>query len=254
MATPIERIFAGMIFELSIIIIASLVLVLIFQKYRERKHELTLYLFIIFLNFVIAIFFSWLVKVLDLYSGIEYLVEGNPDPGTVESWFLLRISSFRFTFVFVAIALLFSYILRVKLFDHEYVQAEKIAVLSFFGFNVFFLLVFFEKGNLLLDLLAFLFIAILMFGVYFPFVMRSLQAYRSVTTPVHKRAFLSLTIMGVSFILILIFEFLDRMLIFLGFSSYSAFYFLGWAFALIGIVFAYLGYIRPKKEETNQKE
>ena len=89
-----------MVYELIIIIIASIFLTFVLRKYLERRHKLTLYLFIIFLNFVVALIFSWLSKFLRLYSGLEYLVDPlAPDP-----------------MIFTIVALLYNYILKINIF------------------------------------------------------------------------------------------------------------------------------------------
>ena len=124
-----------MVYELIIIIIASIFLTFVFRKYLERRHKLTLYLFIIFLNFVVALIFSWLSKFLRLYSGLEYLVDPlAPDPMTVESWFLLRIVSFRFTMIFTIVALLYNYILKINLFETEESTYSKIYNYIIYGY------------------------------------------------------------------------------------------------------------------------
>ena len=96
----VEPVFIGMIYESIIIIISIILLILIFKRYLEKKSGITLILFIIFLNLTLGIIFSWLSKVLSIYSGIDYIVyDSVKDPGTTTSWILLRISSFRISFV-----------------------------------------------------------------------------------------------------------------------------------------------------------
>ncbi|MHA1468703.1 MAG: hypothetical protein ACTSP6_11595, partial [Promethearchaeota archaeon] len=88
--------FVGMLFESIIIIFSALLLILILKRYFIKHHKLTLYLFLIFLSWTCAIIFSWVSKILELYSNIPYLAVGSTvDPGTLESWILFRIISFR---------------------------------------------------------------------------------------------------------------------------------------------------------------
>ena len=244
--------FYGMIFEVVIICIGFVMLILIFRKYLEKRHRLTLYLFTIFLCFTIAIIFSCLSKVLRLYSGLDYLT--NPsvaDPGTIESWFFLRIVAFRISFVFVTIAILFSYILKINLFEKEANKVHKKIVFIYAGVTIIYMLVVYIKGNMLLDLLTFSIIALFMGVINFAFMLRCLEAYRNVEDPTFRRAFLSLSIMALCYMLIFVFQIIDRILMMtLNIIGYTIFYYLGWIIAIVTIICAYLGYIRPKSKES----
>ena len=240
-----------MVYELIIIIIASIFLFLVFKKYLERRHKLTLYLFIIFLNFVLALIFSWLSKVLRLYSGLEYLVDPlAADPMTVESWFLLKIVSFRFTMIFTVIALLYNYILKINLFETEENKIYDYIIYGYAGGSILYMLIVYIKGNYLLDVLTFVLVLIYICMVNIPLMRSCLQAYKAVDDPSFKRGFLSLFLMSLSIILVFICQIIDRILmIMLNIIGYTFFYFLGWSFALIAIFFAYFGYIKPKSKK-----
>jgi len=240
----------GMIFESIIIIIASIVLILIFLRYRIKKSELTLLLFIIFLNFVVAIIFSWLSKVLRLYTGLDYLLDPNiPSDGSILAEFLLRIVSFRFTFFFLTIGVSISYILRVKAFNEEYKSWEKYFVILFGILTGGYLIIIYNKSILLLDLIAFILIALYTAFVYGPFMSRSIKVARSVPERVYKTAFYSFALMAISFIFVLVFQFIDRIYVVLGSPGYTPFYFMGMIAVIISILGAYLGYIRPGASE-----
>ena len=99
------------------------------------------------------------------------------------------------------------------------------------------------------DLIAFIVVAVYMILVYIPFMKHCIKAYKSVDNDVFKKAFLSLTIMSLSFTLILICQLIDRIYIIGGSDGYTIFYFMGWSFALIGMIGAYFGYIKPKTAE-----
>ncbi|MBY9005821.1 MAG: hypothetical protein KGD63_03600 [Candidatus Lokiarchaeota archaeon] len=246
-----DLIFSGMVFETFIIIIAIIVLVLAFLKLKEKKQKLTFYLFIIFLFMTISIIFTWLSKVLQLYSGLDYLVDDLvPDPETITSWFLLRITEFRFSFVFLMIAIFFSYILKVNLFAKGYNNLHRIIVILYGTIGIGYIFFVFFKGELLFDLIAFLIVSFYMFVIYFPFMKSCFSASKAVEQSVYKRAFYSLVVMGLSFILILVCQSIDRILIIvLDIFGYTPFYFAGWTFAIIALIGAYLGYIRPKSKE-----
>lgn len=239
--------FIGMVFESFIIIIAVILLTLVYLKYTQKKHRLTLTLFFIFLNYTLAILFSWLSKVLVLYSGIEYIYNNTlPDPQTLESWILFRITDFRISFVFLALAIFFSYILKVNVFEKGYNKLLRITIFVYTIFILMYTILIYQRGNTLLDVFAFLFIFVFMAAIYIPFFVRAFQAYKSTENETFKNAFLSLALMSIAFILIPLNFFVDRLLILLGGPGFSVFYFLAWIFGILGMLGAYFGYIRPK--------
>ena len=242
--------FVGMLFETFIILVALILLVLILMKFYEKKHQLTLYLFLIFLNYVFAIIFSWLSKIIVLYSGIDYVYNTIlPDPGTLLSWLLLRITDFRISFVFMSISIYLSYIFKVKIFAKGYNKALRIIITIYAIITAGFALFVYQRGNTLYDVFAFLFVFIFMALIYIPFFIRSFQSYKDTDNKVFKTAFLSLAIMAIFFILVPLSFLIDRILILAGSPGFSLFYFLAWIFVIIAILGAYFGYIRPKSEK-----
>jgi len=245
----VELIFIGMIYESIIIILAAIMLLLILKKYFIKRHRLTLILLIIFINWFLAIVFSWFSKVLVIYSSIDYVYNASiPDPGTFTSWIVLRIIDFRITFVFVTLGSLFSYILKINVFEESINQRQKLFIYIFGIFTVLYSIFIYVRGNTLLDVFAFLLVFIYMSMIYFPFFKRSFNAYRSINDPVIKNAFLSLAIMSLFFMLVLLSFLIDRILILFGDPGFTFFYFLGWSCLIIGIVGAYLGYIKPRSK------
>jgi phage-related holin len=99
----------------------------------------------------------------------------------------------------------------------------------------------------LFDAIAFLLTLIFMSMIYIAFLYRSIEAYKGVKEPIYKRAFLSLAAMALCFMLILLNFLIDRILILvLNIPGFTIFYYLAWIFAIIGIICAYLGYIKPE--------
>jgi hypothetical protein len=168
-----------------------------------------------------------------------------PDPGTPLSWIILRITDFRISFVFMTFAIFLSYVLKVNVFEKGYNKILRIIVFIYSIFTLGFTLFGYVRGDLLLDVIAFLLIFIYMAAVYFPFFFRALQSYKS-AEKTFKNAFLSLALMSLFFILIPLNFLFDRLLIFMGGAGFSIFYFLAWIFAILGILGAYFGYIRPR--------
>jgi hypothetical protein len=247
----VEPVFIGMIFELGIIIIGIILLGLILKKYFLKRHKLTLYLFIIFLNLVLAVVFSWLSKIIVLTTDYDYEYN-QPNviyPNTSLNWILFRIIDFRISILFVAIAVIYSYLLKVGVFEHGYSQIQRIIVFLFGGYTIFFTVIVYERGNTLLDAINFLNILIFMTIIYVSFVIRLIGAHKVVQDSNIKRAFLSLAIMSISFILTFVFVLIDRITIIFGTQGFTVFYFIAWSFVVVGFLGAYLGYIRPKSKE-----
>jgi len=241
-----ELIFIGMVYESFIIVIAFVLLFLVYRKYREKRKRLTLVLFVIFINFVLGIVFSWLSKVVRLYTGLDYLIYPDvPSPGTFLAELLLRIVAFRFTFLFLTIGVAISYILKVEAFNEEYKSWEKYTVIIFGFITGFYLMVFYNKSMILLDLIAFLLIAAYTGLIYLPFMIKSFRMGTLVDKTEYKTAFYSLGVMALGFLGVLVFQFIDRVFILFGSPGYTIFYFFGMSSAIVSILGAYLGYIRP---------
>jgi hypothetical protein len=193
-----------------------------------------------------------LSKFLVIFSNIQYIkdIYTPTDPGTVESWFVLRIVDFRFVFIAVTIAIYFSYVFKVKIFQEEgYNPIHRIIVIAFCIWTIFYNLFFYVAGSQLLMALAFFFTFVYMSMIYFPFMKSSINSYLETDDPVYKKAFLSLIIMCIGLMLIFFLFTVDRVLILMGWPRFTIFYFIAWASALLAIVGAYLGYIRPKSKE-----
>ena len=242
--------FIGMIFETFILAFALILLGLIMKKYLEKRHKLTLYLLLIFFNLTIAILFSWISKILGVFYeplGLYYYPDSSiPPPITIEAWIITLILDFRISFIFFGIAMYFSYLLRVKLFEKEKNPLKSILITTYFIFTEIFSLFIYFRGNDVIDAFAFLFIFLLVLIVYLPLTYETFKAFKATELTAYKKGFLSLTIMGICFILILLNFLFDRIIIVMGYPGFTLFYFLAWIFTIIGIISAYLGYIRPK--------
>ncbi len=241
--------FDAIVYEGIIIIIGSCLLLLIAIKYVKNRNYLILLLFLIGLNLIMAIFFSWLSKVVILYSGIDYLQDDSvPDPLTPSSWILLRISEFRFSLLFITIGTAISYVFKVKVFERGFKRPQAIIVIIYSCFTAFFTFFIYQKGNFLLNVLSYFFVFILMFIVYFPFMIRSFRSYKNTRSNIYRKAFLSLGIMSICAILALFCFLINSIYVFYGHPRFTLFSFLAWIFVLIGIFGIYFGYIHPNFE------
>ena len=198
-------------------------------------------MFIIFVNWLIAIVFSWLSKVIVLTTDFDYIYN-QPNDNTIEYWFLLRIVDFRISLTFVTIGIIFSYVLKVGIFEKGYNQVHKIMVFTFGAYTLIFSIFMYERGNTLLDAINFLNVLILLIAIYVPFMIRSYISFRFQSS----KRFLSLAIMSLSLILHMFSLLIDRLLILFGYPGFSIFYFMAWIWLIVGMTGAYFGYIRAK--------
>ena len=238
--------FGGMIYESFVLLISLILLTLIVFKYFEKRHELTRNLLIIFIFYTLAIFFSLLSKVFVVLR-LDLVVE----PYSHLGWIFFRILSFRVSEFLVCIAILLSYNFKVKIFQQDYKKNQRYIVIIFGLFTAFYDLVIYEPVHgfmsVLLDAIAFLLTLIFMSMIYIAFMYRSIEAYRGVEESIYKQAFLSLTLMAFSYMLIFLSFLIDRIFILVfEIPGFTIFYYLAWAFAIFGIFCAYLGYIKPQ--------
>ena len=235
--------FTGFIYEIFILIAVALLLILIYGKYREKKHQLTLFLFIIFLFYEIAIFFSWIAKYLIFYENAEDMVAADAN-----YWIVSRIIGFRLSFVFVTFATYMVFMFAITLFNQEPKPIFKYGLMGFGIIIVVYCLAVLDAANVMLDVIAFLLVFIYMLIIYGGFMVNTLKLAKGISDAVYKKAFLSLTWMAAFFISTFVWFLLDRVMILMGSLGYTPFYFLAWLSVLFGIIFAYLGYIRPKSK------
>ncbi|TFG06964.1 MAG: hypothetical protein EU539_06230 [Promethearchaeota archaeon] len=247
----VNPVFIGMVYELIIIIIGAILLVLILNKYSVKRNRPTLYLFVIYLNLVMAIVFSWFSKIIVLTTDLDYVYNqpGIRYPTSPVEWLFFRIIDFRISIVFAAIGVIFSYLLNIEIFQ-EFNPIHRILVFLFGAYSIIFAIFVYERGNTLLDAINFMNILVFLAAIYITFTNRLIKAYKESTESIYKNAFLSLAIMSISFILTFIFVLIDRITIIMGSQGFTFFYFLAWSFVIIGFLGAYLGYVRPKASES----
>lgn len=192
-----------------------------------------------------SLFFSWSAKVLRVYSNIDYIIYTDIiDPNTPISWILLRISYYRITYTFITAAIFLSYLLKAEIFENKNSKVNLFIILGFTIFNLIFSILVFKKGNMLFDVLIFLFVFIFMNIVYIPFLKNALKAYKATYHPGFRKSFLFLSLMSVSYILVLLCLLLDRIYIFFRHYGFTIFYFFTWIFVIIGIFSTYFGYLK----------
>jgi hypothetical protein len=224
------------------------VVILVFlslKNYISNRSSLSLLLFLILSCYAFSIVFSWFSKLLSVCFQIDYLeIKEIPDPKTAISWILFRISYYRITFVFINLAILFSFEFKKRIFNINHSMIYRGFIYFLAGFNITFSFFIFEKKIPILDVIVFTLALLFECIVYIPFFIESLKNYKITIHPNFKKKFLNLLIMSISFILVLFFLSLDRIFIFFGLGAYTFFYFISWIFVIIGIFTAYRAYFK----------
>ncbi len=237
----------AMWFELGVLIASGLLLGLILRRHFQKRSELTMLLFMIFLFMAIAIFFMMLAKIYYLFFNAEFLTDSDP-----WFWFISRVLYYRFGFMFITVSILCTHIFRVKVFE---AKPAKWVNYFFYAFGIFIIMwamVFFIFKDLFLNLILFALLMIFLLLVFVPFSIQSFRQGRSTRLVArYRKAFIFLGLMGVCFIMVLMFNLFDQLAHFIDNNiTYSIYYFLGWISHIIGMLFAYFGFLRPKREDT----
>ena len=241
--TELQGAFEGFCFELCVIASVAVMSTLAFNKYLQKNKNFAAFLlFLMFLNWTIAVVFSWLAKVLTVFS---YQGGSGPDITDASSYVIRMILDFRLLFLFVAIALYCSYMLRVKLFEKNYASGERSINIVFLIVIPILCFVLNEKNNTLYTVIIFALVFVDMLLVYTPFMRRSLAAHKS-ADPKFKGAFMALSLMSLFFILTFLNFLLDQVFLAIINQGYTIFYFGAWICAVIAIVLTYFGYIKQR--------
>ncbi len=219
--------FVAMIYEGIIIFITGILVAIVLAKYIKNRNTLILLLFLISLNCLIAIFFSWLAKVYILFANFGY-----------------RISA-----LFISIAAIISYFFKIKIFEKGFKKSHRNAILIYGIFTIFYSLVIYQQTQIILDLLASLFVFILVGIVSLSFMRSAIRSFRNSSIVNFKKAFAWLAIMSLSFVLVLFNFLINGLFVFIGFFGFTLFYYLGWIFVIIAEVGGYFGLLHLTKEK-----
>lgn len=231
--------------ELGLIIICTVFLILILAKYSKGKSKLKLLVFWIFFFIVLSLFFVFLSRITWDRYGVQYM-----DPQSIVGWFMFRIGYYRFAFIWISVSCYFSYSLKANVFDSEKkvgqhafiiilgILVSAFSVITPSSFNDAFYWDLASFG------LTFIYVCI----VYLEFIIKSFSLYKHIdkSDKTYRNAIRSLVIMGLCFILTMLFYVADRVWSIFTLTSYSVFYYLADVAILIGIIFAYFGYVKPK--------
>jgi hypothetical protein len=223
-------------------------LIHIYFRLRIKKTKVVQLLFWVFSFFTLAMIMNTIGTIL-----YRIIYEGTYPTGPF-SFVIERLLAPRFSLFFIIMAIYFSYLLKLQIFNKEVSPIE----LWFYRMGAiiigFFTLFIYEWDNGIYDVITFLLVFLYMFAVYLPFIIKSFKLARKIEEKIYQRAIYSLTLMGICFNGIFLFFFLDELCNILWGLDYTIFYSFAWIFAPIGAVFAYFGYIAPytRKEKPEK--
>ncbi len=254
MTVPVgmEDTLTGMIFEIAIFVLFLGLLALMWRHYLLRKTRYTKLMFLMFAFFATALLFSWISKAINLY--LEAPTFDDIDPNMPGYLFISRILQFRVSFAFIVMAIYVTQLFRVAVFETKNAQKQNLGIGIYSLFVVVYSLLVVVQGNVLYDVLAFLFVTIDLCLVFIPFAVASLKVRKKMTDPIYRKASLALAIMAFAFIFIFVGFLTDRILIMtIRPEGYTFFYYAAWISAILGSVSAYLGYVRPGQKQKLQE-
>lgn len=249
----------GFYYELGILILLGIFVGLIYNRYLQKgKPFLTRLLFIIFLFYWFAVLASWTVKILEsFYWDLNNAIAPNQQPVLKNEnlllFFLVRfISDFRVSLIFVTIAIYFSFIFKIKVFNDEPKPIHLWIIRGWGILIIAFCFIFWEAVQPWENPIAFLLTLIYMIVVYSMFLHKARQVVHKTQDLRAKSAFKSLELMSIEFMGIFIFLLVDQILgnIDNTVFGYTIFYFLAWAMAIGAVFSAYFGYINPRGKKV----
>lgn len=222
-----------MIYEFIIGIIALIVILKIAQKYREKRNNVTLFMFLFSFILNLAVFVAAVSRVLRVTN----LWEINPVTGTYLELLAVTVS-------LIAIANIFLLAFTLEVFYNGMDQRKnKLYVLGYSVivaiFVIFSILTGIETVDLTLPIWAFL--VIISAVVYIFMIISAWKVARKIEPGLQKRSTQIIALSPLSFLTVFIFFMLD---IIEG-GNFTIFYYIGWVFALVSIFTLYIGVVRP---------
>lgn len=236
-------IYRALLFEINVCLLGLIISVLTYRRYKQNSQASLKYLFHVFRCAVSAIFFSLIVKLFYMYYEVAFFPRELMD-----TWFFSRLLSFRFSFICIAASahfvLLFSREVMVLsntiISENTRIRIDRIYLVI----SIIVYLVLWEYENYIFDAICFLMLALHSLVVNIPIAVRFLKISRQQRENPHLRSLRYIGFMSVSFMLIILFLLIDRLLIVFGSYGYTIHFYLAWASALAGIISAYYGFIR----------
>jgi hypothetical protein len=207
--------------------------IVIGKRYRERKKPIVLYMFLFSLSMSFAILMAAFSRVLR-YTGLWEVQPG------------VFLEFLTFTVCFISIGNIFMLIFCLEVFTREGTKSKwAIAVIIIYslaslGFIIYSIITGWDYIDLTTEIWG---IAIgLSLFAYVPTMIAAIRLTVRVENRSDKISALSLAISPLSIMMVFVMFFLDR--IFGG--NFTVYYYIGWVWVIISMVFMYIGVIRPR--------
>lgn len=237
--------FGAVIFETIVALILIILTFFLFSKYFERKKKPNLYLGLTFLSFTLATLTTALGRWIGFFSPISYDILSITD-------LTLLIS-----YIFIAISNCFA----AAFFNSIFIQKGLEFAFIFFLLNgvviglllpeIYYWIFIDQSFGLIREVTVTVIMASLAVLSLISYGLISILAFKEARLNIEKLPKIGFNLIGVYGICIpLLFVFFtgDTLLISnveLFSQGYTPFYYLGWCFALFGVILGYLGYIMP---------
>lgn len=211
----------------------TIVGILIFKKYRERRNKATLYLAIAVLSLALAIWASGGAKIIEFYK---------------TSNFDKDIASFGIVvaYIFTALANVFSMAFIAVIFLNENPHIPIIfAILNGITMGMLIVNLSFSEdaySNILIYLIWHIFMSLY---IYISLAVYSFKESKKSDEKIPQTGFKLIGFYGVFVALVFILFIIDLVLGMVTDSGYTPFYYMAWISAAISSLFAYLGYVMP---------
>ncbi len=231
------------IYEIFIFAIAIVIEILIVKQNQKKKTALTTLLMYQFLFYTIGIAFSLVGKYLKLVND-----DFPQDIPFISAHIFGLLWDNRLALSMMVIGMIYSFKFKVELFDSDRISITNQRIYIGFGMAIFLLgLIMYQEGVHLYSFIVFGFVFLYGLVVYIPIMLKSIHLAGRIEEKGHKKAIYSIALMSFSLISILLSFLMDQaMLAILGWR-FSIFYYFAWAWAIVGYISSYHGYIKPAK-------
>ena len=241
--------FVGIFYEGIVLAIMCILLLNLFRMYKRTKVKMTSYLFLGYLCYTFAMFFSWIAKWY-LWQHSEAALEGP--------YFLQLIYKFKLSMVSVIIGNYFLYYFFGIIYNKNLVPPErnnKLIVIK--SIETSFILLshipaYLQRSSelaLITDALGF-FIMIIDMAIFIPY---GRKAFKNAKEKAFGKIYIYIGIMCYFMFNTAVMFLLDRVTMVLempgpfGELGYTVFYFLGWTSVIVAMIFAMFGFIQKKQ-------
>lgn len=238
-----ELILLPLIYESIIFLIALIMNIFIIKRHRIKNTPQTRLLTIQFLFYLIAIFFTWMGKLM------QYLLDDFPTPTSgIQEYFIVLIWDIRLALIMLTAGMIFSHFFKVEVFDAKAKDTLKNKGLTGLGFLIIIIsFVLYDRSNSNIFLIIYGLVFLYDLIIYVSIMIHSIRLSKRIEDKIYKNAIQSIGFMAWCFIAIFLCFLLDQIVAIIAGWPYNIFYYLAWVWALLALISSYLGYIRPSE-------